>query len=212
MLDTSHVYYMGASQGGIMGGALTAISPDAVQAALLVGAMNYSILLPRSVDYAPYSPLLNNAYTDETERPMLLSLVQMLWDRGEPNGYAHVMTTSPPPDTPPHNLSLMVAVGDRLLDRRADLVHVIARRELVQRATGCQQVVADVVWQDADVGAVAVQVLVERVAGQLKLGWRCVTVLRGEGRLGAGCARTVVVAVAAEEEGGQHDRRGEEQQ
>jgi hypothetical protein len=112
VLDTSHVYYMGASQGGIMGGALTAISPDATQSALLVGAMNYSILLPRSVDYAPYSPLLNDAYTDELERPLLFSLIQMLWDRGEPNGYAHVMTTDPPPNTPPHNVSLMVAVGD----------------------------------------------------------------------------------------------------
>jgi hypothetical protein len=112
VLDTSHVYYMGASQGGIMGGALTAISPDATQSVLLVGAMNYSILLPRSVDYAPYSPLLNDAYTDELERPVLFSLIQMLWDRGEPNGYAHVMTTDPPPETPPHNLSLMIALGD----------------------------------------------------------------------------------------------------
>jgi hypothetical protein len=112
VLDTSHVYYMGASQGGIMGGALTAISPDATQSVLLVGAMNYSILLPRSVDYTPYSPLLNNAYTDELERPLLFSLIQMLWDRGEPNGYAHVMTSNPPPDTPPHNVSLMIALGD----------------------------------------------------------------------------------------------------
>jgi hypothetical protein len=122
VLDTSHVYYMGASQGGIMGGALTAISPDATQSALLVGAMNYSILLPRSVDYAPYSPLLNDAYTDELERPLLFSLIQMLWDRGEPNGYAHVMTTDPPPNTPPHNLSLMVAVGDHQVTNYASEV------------------------------------------------------------------------------------------
>jgi hypothetical protein len=112
VIDTSHVYYMGASQGGIMGGALAAISPDAIQNVLLVGAMNYSILLPRSVDYAPYSPLLNNAYTDELSRPLLFSLIQMLWDRGEPNGYAHVMTDHPPPNTPPHSISLMIALGD----------------------------------------------------------------------------------------------------
>ncbi len=45
VLRTDHVYYMGASQGGIMGGALMAISPDVVQGSLLVGSMNYSILL-----------------------------------------------------------------------------------------------------------------------------------------------------------------------
>jgi hypothetical protein len=122
VIDTSHVYYMGASQGGIMGGALAAISPDAIQNVLLVGAMNYSILLPRSVDYAPYAPLLNNAYTDELSRPVLFSLIQMLWDRGEPNGYAHVMTDHPPPDTPAHNVSLMVALGDHQVTNYASEV------------------------------------------------------------------------------------------
>jgi hypothetical protein len=112
VLRTDHVYYMGASQGGIMGGALTAISPDVTQASLLVGAMNYSVLLPRSVDYAEYAALLNNSYTDELERPLLFSLIQMLWDRGEPDGYAHVMTDDPPPETPAHNVTLMIALGD----------------------------------------------------------------------------------------------------
>jgi hypothetical protein len=122
VLRTDHVYYMGASQGGIMGGALTAISPDATQSALLVGAMNYSVLLPRSVDYAAYQPLLNNAYTDELSRPLLFSLIQMLWDRGEPDGYAHVMTDHPPPNTPAHNLALMVAVGDHQVTNYASEV------------------------------------------------------------------------------------------
>jgi hypothetical protein len=122
VLDTSHVYYMGASQGGIMGGALTAISPDATHSVLLVGAMNYSILLPRSIDYTPYASLLNDAYTDELERPLLFSLIQMLWDRGEPNGYAHVMTTDPPPETPPHNVALMIALGDHQVTNYASEV------------------------------------------------------------------------------------------
>jgi hypothetical protein len=122
VLRTDHVYYVGASQGGIMGGALMAISPDVTQGALLVGAMNYSVLLPRSVDYAPYSPLLNNAYPDELSRPLLFSLIQMLWDRGEPNGYAHVMTDHPPPNTPPHNVTLMVALGDHQVTNYASEV------------------------------------------------------------------------------------------
>jgi hypothetical protein len=146
VLDTSHVYYMGASQGGIMGGALTAISPDATQSALLVGAMNYSILLPRSVDYAPYSPLLNDAYTDELERPLLFSLIQMLWDRGEPNGYAHVMTTNPPPETPPHNISLMIALGDHQVTNFAS--------EVEARTVGLKAhapVIDDGRWPDYDV-------------------------------------------------------------
>lgn len=36
----------------------------------------------------------------------------MLWDRSEPNGYAHRMTTNPLPDTPPHEVLMNVAFGD----------------------------------------------------------------------------------------------------
>ena len=38
--------------------------------------------------------------------------MQMLWDRGEANGYAHHMTTDPLPNTPPHEVLLHVAFGD----------------------------------------------------------------------------------------------------
>lgn len=112
LIRTDHVFYMGASQGGILGGPLTAISPDFIQSSLLVGSMTYSILLPRSTNYDLYKALLYNAYTDEMSHPLLLQLMQMLWDRSEPNGYTHVMTDNPPPNTPAHNITLQVALGD----------------------------------------------------------------------------------------------------
>ena len=65
MLDTSHLYYNGNSQGGIMGGALTAVSPDFTRASLGVPAMNYSVLLPRSVDFDPFAAILYPSYPDE---------------------------------------------------------------------------------------------------------------------------------------------------
>ena len=112
VLRTDHVYYMGASQGGIMGGALTAVSPDFIQSSLLVGAMNYSNLLPRSVDFDLYAGILYPNYPNEMSRPLLFGLMQMLWDRSEPNGYAHRMTDNPPPNTPKHNITLIIALGD----------------------------------------------------------------------------------------------------
>ncbi len=113
VINTQRLFYDGNSQGGIMGGALAAVAPDFNRAALGVPAMRYSMLLPRSVDYDPnFSTPLNAAYTDPLERPLLMSLIQMLWDRGEPNGYAHRMTTDPLPDTPAHTILLGPAVGD----------------------------------------------------------------------------------------------------
>jgi hypothetical protein len=112
VIDDTELYYQGSSQGGIMGGALTAVDPDFTRSVLNVPAMNYSVLLPRSVDYDEFALILNNSYTDPLSRPLLLSLIQMLWDRGEPNGYAHRMTTNPLPGTPAHKVLMNVALGD----------------------------------------------------------------------------------------------------
>jgi hypothetical protein len=112
VLDTSRLFYNGNSQGGIMGGALTAVAPDFTRASLGVPAMNYSVLLPRSVDFDPFAAVLYPSYPNETARPLVLDLIQMLWDRGDPNGYAHRMTDDPLPDTPAHQVLLDVAFGD----------------------------------------------------------------------------------------------------
>ena len=112
VLDLHHLYYNGNSQGGIMGGALTAIAPDFTRASLGVPAMNYSVLLPRSVDFDKFAEFLYPAYPDEEARPLVFDIMQLLWDRGEPNGYAARMTSDPLPDTPAHQVLLDVAFGD----------------------------------------------------------------------------------------------------
>ena len=121
VIDTSagadtRLQYMGVSQGAIMGGALTALEPDADRGVLNVTGMNYSTLLRRSVDSDEYFKIptigLYANYPDELERPLMLSLVQLLWDRGEATGYAHNMTTDPLANTPPHEVLLQAALGD----------------------------------------------------------------------------------------------------
>ncbi len=39
-------------------------------------------------------------------------MVQMLWDRSDPNGYAHHITDDPLPGTPSHKVLMHVALGD----------------------------------------------------------------------------------------------------
>jgi hypothetical protein len=122
VLDISHLYYNGNSQGGIMGGALTAVSPDFTRASLGVPAMNYSVLLPRSVDFDEFSAILYPSYPDEEARPLTFDMMQLLWDRGEPDGYAARMTTDPLPDTPAHQVLLDIAFGDhQVTDYQADV-------------------------------------------------------------------------------------------
>jgi hypothetical protein len=116
------LYYDGNSQGGIMGGSLVAVSPDIDRAILGVPGMNYSTLLNRSVDWEgelvlepdlpAYSVPFYAQYQDPVERQVVFSLMQMLWDRGEANGYAQHMTTDPLPNTPRHDVMLQVAFSD----------------------------------------------------------------------------------------------------
>jgi hypothetical protein len=112
LVQSGQLFYDGNSQGGIMGGAMTAFAPDYSRAVLGVPGMNYSVLLPRSVDFDTYAQILYPAYPDELERPLILDIAQLMWDRGEANGVAQHMTTDPLPNTPKHTVLLHVAFGD----------------------------------------------------------------------------------------------------
>src|SRR3712207_6022114 len=123
VLDTRELFYDGNSQGGIIGGALAAVAVDHDRAVLGVPGMNYSTLLRRSKDWGTgkqpdglelpeYAWFNYQSYPNELERPLTLSLIQMLWDRAEANGYAHHMTSDPLPNTPPHEVLLHVGLGD----------------------------------------------------------------------------------------------------
>ena len=111
-IDTRRLFYAGASQGGILGGALTAVAPDFERSALIVPAMNFSVLLTRSTQFSPFAAVLYPSYPDQTERALIDSMIQMLWDRGEANGYAWHMTRDPYPETPRHTVLLHEAFGD----------------------------------------------------------------------------------------------------
>ena len=58
VIDTSHLYYNGNSQGGILGGSLTAVAPDFTRATLGVRGDEFSVLLPRSIDFDKFATFL----------------------------------------------------------------------------------------------------------------------------------------------------------
>ncbi len=113
LISGDRLFYDGNSQGGILGGALTAIAPDFDHAVLGVNGMSYSTLLDRSKDFVSYNAAAYVPnYTVPLERSIGLSLAQDLWDRGEPSGYVNHMTTDPLPNTPAHNVLMQVGLGD----------------------------------------------------------------------------------------------------
>ncbi|HEX7168086.1 MAG TPA: hypothetical protein VF230_14000 [Acidimicrobiales bacterium] len=118
--EGTQLYYDGNSQGGIMGGALVALSPDITRGILGVTGMNYSTLLQRSVDWEDlYAIAFYATYQDPLEQQVSFALMQMLWDRGEANGYAAHMTTDPYRNTPPHDVMLQIAFADHQVSNHA---------------------------------------------------------------------------------------------
>jgi hypothetical protein len=135
VIKTGRTYYDGNSQGGIIGGALAAFMVDSDRASIGVPGMNYSTLLQRSTDFGrgtadecppermpsvtspgddlpSYACLVYKSYPSEQDRQVVFALMQMLWDRGEADGYAWHMTKDPYANTPAHEVLMNLAFGD----------------------------------------------------------------------------------------------------
>jgi len=103
--------YYGVSLGGINGGATTAIAPDWERATLAVPGIGYSTLLTRSTQFNQFLPTVYAAYTNPVERTIGMSMLQMLWDRGEPSAYAKSMLNGGL-GTPTHEVLIQESFGD----------------------------------------------------------------------------------------------------
>jgi hypothetical protein len=96
-----------------------AIAQDITRGVLGVPGINYSNLLTRSSDFPAYAGFLYPAYPNELTRQLLLSLIQQLWDRTDPNGLARYITNNNLPGTPQHFVMLHEAFGDHQVSNLA---------------------------------------------------------------------------------------------
>jgi hypothetical protein len=112
IIAAGETQFVGNSQGGILGGAASAISTEWERAVLGVPGINYSLLLHRSSDWPQFQAVFDAAYTTAADRLMALQLIQLLWDRGENNGYAQHVTGDPYPGIEEKDVLLIEAFGD----------------------------------------------------------------------------------------------------
>lgn len=103
-LEPDSAVFVGLSQGGILGGAVTAVTDQWTRAVLGVPGMGYNTLLTRSSNWPQFQPTFEGAYPDATDRALVLELIQLLWDRGENSGYAQHLDDA--------EVLLIEAIGD----------------------------------------------------------------------------------------------------
>ena len=116
LIDPEHLYFYGNSQGAVLGGAYSAMSPDIERAVLGVPGMPFSLLLTRAQGFQPFFQLLETMYEDWADITLMINLFQPLWDPGESGGWIHRM------DRP---VLMQAAIGDASVPTVG--AHVLAR-------------------------------------------------------------------------------------
>jgi hypothetical protein len=113
LFRTHDCHFMGYSQGGIMGGAVSALSTEWTRSILGVPGMDYGgLLLNRSVDWDEFKAIFDVSYPDRVDEQIVLQLAQLLWDRGENEGYAQHLTSNPYPGIPAKQIFIIENYGD----------------------------------------------------------------------------------------------------
>ena len=87
LIDPAEQYYVGGSQGGILGGTLLTLHPDIDRGVLVVNGAAFSLMMDRSIAFAPLLDLFATYYPDRLDRTILLDLAQHIWDFAEPTSY-----------------------------------------------------------------------------------------------------------------------------
>jgi len=125
LIDPTRRFYYGASQGGIFGGTYMALTPDVTRGVLAVPGQSYSLLLARSTNFATFELLLRARFPHGLDVQRVLAIIQMLWDRTEPSGWTPFLRADRIAGTIPHEVLLLVAIGDRQVTTLA--AHLMAR-------------------------------------------------------------------------------------
>ncbi len=110
IVDPTRVYFLGISQGGILGSTFYAYDPFLTRATLQVVGGDWSLLFERSTNWATFSALIGGAYSGELTLVILEELLQMGFDWTDPIHIGATDLHGGLPGTPPkqflHNFSL----------------------------------------------------------------------------------------------------------
>jgi hypothetical protein len=162
IFDPSELYFLGISQGHILGGTYLALSSDVRRGVLNVGGANLSMMMFRALPFVPFLLVVATVVDDRVEQQKLAVMAQSSFDRVDPISYAPRVVASPYPDAPRDRVVLISAgIADAAVTtlsaqhhaRAVGAVHLIpAPREVVGLETTTGPVVAGAAYEEHDFG------------------------------------------------------------
>lgn len=105
-------HYYGNSLGGIMGSVFMSLTTDVTRGVLGVPGGPFSLLLPRSKDFAALFDIIRLRYNRTLERVAMMNLIQEQFTYLEPGGYVNHISADPFPNTPKHTVIIHYGQGD----------------------------------------------------------------------------------------------------
>jgi len=114
VIDPSKRNYYGSSLGGIMGSVYMSLSTDVSDGVLGVPGGPFSLLLPRSSDFAALYDIIRVRYDSALDRISMMSFLQQRWAQLEPSGYAQYLAPGSqlPGVAKPRRVVMHYGVGD----------------------------------------------------------------------------------------------------
>lgn len=101
LYDPSKVRFFGGSQGGILGGILSALDPNLQRSVLHVAAAGWTQFMTRSEPFKPFLFLMDLSVEDPLEEQKLIAALAMYFDRVDPSTYAPYLLDQELPWGPP---------------------------------------------------------------------------------------------------------------
>jgi hypothetical protein len=91
---------------------VSAITNEWDRVVLGVPGINYSLLLTRSSNWPRFQTVFDAAYPTSVDRLLALELIQLLWDRGENQGYVQHLVSDTYDGITPKSVLMVQAFGD----------------------------------------------------------------------------------------------------
>lgn len=131
--EGEEVFYLGGSQGGIMGGTIVGMAPNLHRGVLVVGGANYSLMVWRSTAFNEVNSAWKTFHPDAVEREFIFSLYQSVFDFSDPLTFAEqVWGEDPIVPGPQKGVLLVESIGDSQVPNLAT--------EMMARSYGMQMV------------------------------------------------------------------------
>lgn len=115
VIDSSKVFYVGGSLGGIMGGTFMSYDPNIKRAVFAVPGGVWSLLIERSLAWHALKGAAQNSYDDPDVYQLNLALFGMAFEPIDPITTAAHVIKDPLPGVPPKNILIWYTLGDSLV-------------------------------------------------------------------------------------------------